>query len=208
MSLRLYPPLSRKPIRPSAARPAWRPSTRNVSSSPPAMVILLPRTSRASGVVMLMHTAEGVRTVERRAGAPHHLHFAQLVGRLRHAVPLLGSEERDREVAAVLQGEDPAVERGIESTGIHVEVVDSALHDVYARHARQRHRRLAGYRDVLQHLLRHHRDGGWGLGDPLRAAREAPSTTISPREITTASRAASAVTVLSASTTTCTSVGR
>ncbi len=54
VSLRLYPPLSRKPIRPSAARPACRPSTRNVSSSPPAIASLLPSTSRASGVVMLI----------------------------------------------------------------------------------------------------------------------------------------------------------
>ena len=37
--------------------------------------------------------------------------------------------------------------------------------------------------------------------------REAPSTTISPRETTTASRAASAVTVPFGSTTTCTLVG-
>ena len=150
--------------------------------------------------------AERVGAVERRAGPPHHLHLAQVLQRLGHAVPLLGAEERDGEVAAILQHQHPAVERRVEAAGVDVEVVDPALHHVHARHGLQRHRRLAGDRGVLQHLRRHHRDRRRRLDDALGRAGCA-GTTISVSATGTGSIAASTVAVRSASTVVRISIG-
>ena len=132
----------------------------------------MPITSRAVGVVMFTTPLKALAPYSAEPGAAHHLHLAQVLERLGHAVPLLRAEERDREVPAVLQHQHAAVERRVEAPGVDVEIVDAALHDVHAGHRLQCHRRLTGDRDALEHFGRHDRDGRRRLHDPLgRAGR-------------------------------------
>ena len=116
------------------------------------------------------HPAERVRPIERRARASRHLDPVEVPERHREPVPLLGAEERDRQVPPIQQHQNAAIQRRIEPTGVDVIVVDPALDHVHAWEALECNAGLAGERRCLEDSGSDDGDGGGSLNHSLRRA--------------------------------------
>jgi hypothetical protein len=114
--------------------------------------------------------AEGIRAVEGRAGSADELELPEVVERHGERGPLLRLEEAEAPVDAVLEDEHAAVQRGIESPRVDVEVLDAALDDVDARLVPEQLGELAVRGLALDLLRGHDADRRRGLHDAGRPA--------------------------------------